>query len=114
MKLNQQQIGNACLLAVEGRLDPDGTAEFKRQITDIMDAGTRYLVVDIAELDYLCSWAIGTLVSADGRIRKGGGTLYLAGARPEIKDLFDLLNLSGMLHLCDSTEEALAQIQGAG
>ena len=109
MNLRQRQVGDVCVLTVEGRLDEEGTAEFRRQITGIMDAGTRYLVVDIAELDYLCSWAIGTLVSANGRIRKEGGALYLAGARPHIMDLLELLNLKSTLHLCASTEEALAQ-----
>ena len=112
MKLTQKRLGDTAVLTVEGKLRYEEALELKGEIARILDAGAGNLVIDMEKVAYLSSSAIGTLVSANGRIRKNGGALYLAGVSPELMGLFELLHLASILQFCASTDEALAKIQG--
>jgi len=112
IKLRRRKVGSAAVLTVEGELHYNEAVKLKEELARILDSGTVNLVIDVEKVNYLSSSAIGSLVSANGRIRKNGGVLYLAGMTPELMELFQLLRLTAILQFSASTDEALAKLRG--
>jgi len=112
IKLRRRKVGSAAVLTVEGELHYNEAVKLKEELARILDSGTVNLVIDVEKVNYLSSSAIGSLVSANGRIRKNGGVLYLAGMTAELMELFQLLRLTAILQFSASTDEALAKLKG--
>lgn len=55
------------------------------------------LVVDLDEVDFLDSRAVGALLQSSKRMRSKGGTFYLANPRPAVREIMKLLKLDKVL-----------------
>lgn len=54
---------------------------------------TPRVIIDLSGANFLDSRSIGILAESRARIRASGGRLALAGARPEVVRLFELIGL---------------------
>jgi N-acetylglucosaminyldiphosphoundecaprenol N-acetyl-beta-D-mannosaminyltransferase len=58
---------------------------------------TRALVLDLAQVDFIDSRAVGSLIRVHKRMVAKGGGLYLANARPAVREIITLLRLDQIL-----------------
>jgi anti-anti-sigma factor len=54
---------------------------------------TQVIVIDLSAANFLDSRSIGILADWQARLRDSGGRLALAGTRPEVVRLFELIGL---------------------
>jgi anti-sigma B factor antagonist len=66
------------------------------------------LVMDMAEVDFLTSTALGKLVALNTRMRAGGGRLVLANVPELIYEIFAVTSLDRLLDIQRATEDGLA------
>lgn len=70
--------------------------------------GAPALIVDLGELEFMDSTAIGELVVLTRRLREAGLPYCLAELRPPLMALARLMRLERVLAFCDSVDTALA------
>ena len=72
-------------------------------------AGDRapFLLVNLAELDYLCSTGLGTLLAQSRRQEKRGGWLRIHSPSPTVRMILGLSGVSDILVSSDSARAAL-------
>jgi anti-anti-sigma regulatory factor len=73
-------------LGVRGTLDGTTMGELTRRIDAALDAGVRWLIVDIAEAATVADPALDALVAAARELRTRKGELILAGAQGDVAD----------------------------
>jgi anti-anti-sigma factor len=84
-----------------------GAAEaFERQLQQLIRAGYRNLVVDLAEVDSIDSAGIRALVRAHTSARRVEGTLRLAAAGRGVAKVIELSNLGGIFQIYESVDAA--------
>jgi anti-sigma B factor antagonist len=82
-----------------------GDAEYAAQ--KIISSGSKKMVVDITGVDYLDSAALGMLIFITGEMTRGGGTVYVAGPKPRVSEIFKICQAHTVLHLHASLDGAL-------
>jgi len=89
----------ACVVRLSGDIDMSVVPELRASLDDALEGGCSNVVLDLAEVTYADSSALGLLVWLDHRLRPSGGRLVLAGAR---RDVARILELSGLVSVAAS------------
>jgi anti-anti-sigma factor len=99
--------GARMLLSPREPLVAGGAAEaFEQQLQQLIRAGYRNLVVDLAAVEAIDSAGIRALVRAHTSARRVDGTLRLAAARRRVSEVIDLSHLSGIFQIYESVDAA--------
>jgi len=105
--IQQQKLKNGIVfVAVQGFLDAHTFEEMEKTITDLFDAGTYRLVVDLSKLDYISSAGAGVFIGAIGTAQENEGNIVLMKPSPNVKEVFDLLGLSQIFPFAGDVEAA--------
>ena len=66
------------------------------------------LLLNFSSVEFLSSAALGKLITLDKKMKAHGGTLKLAGIRPEIYEVFAITKLNRLFDIRRDEAEALA------
>jgi anti-sigma B factor antagonist len=99
------------LIVVSGELDYGASPRLRARISTHIDGGTRHLVLDLSEVTFIDSTAIGVLVAAATRLReseRGSLRAVCADGNARVLRIFDIAGVADVLDLHGSREEAFA------
>jgi anti-anti-sigma factor len=85
----------ACVVRLSGELDMSVVPDVRAGVEDALESGCVSIVLDLAEVTYADSTALGLLVWLDRMLRPVGGTLVLAGANRNVSRVLELSGLVG-------------------
>lgn len=96
------------VLALTGDADLHSANELRARLGTSIEAGARVLVVDLSEVTFIDSMALGVLLEAMKRLRARGGVLRIAGPRPDVRRIFEITLLDRIFPLDATRSAALA------
>ena len=105
--------GDVCIIRVGGCVDFDVAPQLKHYIVDHIGTGTRRLVVDLSDVEFIDSTAIGVLVGVLKRLRDLGGSLALVCDSDNVRNIFEIVGLENVIPLHRSRDDALAALAQA-
>jgi anti-sigma B factor antagonist len=108
LSLNVRTVGEQSVLDVVGEVDVYSAPELRERLAALLTASTPSLVVNLAEVSFLDSTGIGTLVAGLNRAVQFGGTLTLVCDHERILKLFRITGLDTVFAIRPSVDEALA------
>ena len=76
------------------------------KVQSLLDKGTRFFVLNLAELDYMDSSGLGQLISIWTSVRTSGGNLVLLKAGPRIRRLLVTTRLQVIFDVFDDEDKA--------
>jgi len=88
-----------------GELDIANAIELRDELGAHLDAGRRVIRIDVSDVEFMDSTAVGALVVADSRCREMHGSLILTGVRRSLRRLLQIAGLDQVL-LIDSANGA--------
>ena len=96
------------VIAVSGDVDAAAADPLDAALAkaSAIDSGQALVVVDLTAANFLDSRTIGILAGWQTRIRASGGRFALAGARPEVARLFELIGLGETFDFFPSVDAA--------
>jgi anti-sigma B factor antagonist len=97
-----------------GDMDLHIAPELRERLTRAIDDGARALVVDLSDVTFIDSMALGVLLGTTKRMRSEGGHLRLVVARSEVRRIFEITLLDRVLAIDSTREEAVANVGSAG
>ena len=103
-----QTIQDTVVLNVHGRLDSSNQNSFA-EMAHAKLTENPYLIINLANAEFLDSSALGTIVALANRARDGGGDVWLAAVPPAIARVLALLRLDQFFQICDDVESALTR-----
>lgn len=93
MQLTILQSGNDTIVGVlSPRLDASVAPQFKTEMTAMINAGAKHIVLDMAEVRMIDSSGLGTLVSIL-KLLNGQGTIVIRAVTPSVLGLFKLTRM---------------------
>ncbi|KAB2923493.1 MAG: STAS domain-containing protein [Bacteroidetes bacterium] len=111
MKSSTIDEGRVVILEPKGSLvGGDETDELKRSIQDLLEKGNRKLIIDLGNVEYLNSSAIGALVSAHTSYLNRQGRMVLCNVNKSISNVFIVTKLSTIFAAFDKREDAIYDI----
>lgn len=95
------------VLRIVGEVDLCSAPQLRQRVIELLADGTRHIVADLREVDFLDSTGLGALVGSLKRLREQGGSLKLVTSAGRIPELFRLTGLFRVFALCQSVPEAI-------
>lgn len=93
MQTNVTSGSGRSVIRLQGRFDFNAHREFREAIdTSLADATNREVMVDLADVDYLDSSALGMLLMLRDKAKALGRAVTLANCRGAVKQVLDIAN----------------------
>lgn len=95
------------VLRPKGELDVQTCQPLKDQIQESLRRGQNRLVVDLSDVTYVDSSALGVLVTGLKMVRQSSGTLKLCGLQGNVLRVFELTRLTKFFEIYENADQAL-------
>lgn len=110
MKLEQHSIDDVQILHPIGHLDSTSSPELERVLTECLAAGTRRLLFDFSDLDYISSAGLRVVLLAGKRLRPVQGKMALIGMRNVVREVFEMSGFLTLFAVADTIEEGIGKV----
>lgn len=109
MEIQVESLKRCDLVRVSGQVDSATAPELQDKLLEVIEAGTRYMVVNLKEVDFMSSAGLTALLRARIRLRKRlpPGEIAISEMSPRLKETFELVGMHYIFHFYDSDAEAV-------
>jgi anti-sigma B factor antagonist len=108
MKLVTRLIDCVEVVQINGRIElGEGSAAVRDVVRDLLAKGRKKILLNLADVDYIDSAGLGTLVSAFTSVRNDGGELKLVFLTKKVQDLLQMTRLYTVFDIFDDEEAAI-------
>jgi anti-anti-sigma factor len=109
IQIAQEQQDGMRILALSGRLDTETAADVELALQDLLAAGERRYLVDLAGIGYVSSAGLRVLLSLAKKLDGGNGELKLCGLNASVRQVFDMTGFSKLFAIFPNRDAALGQ-----
>lgn len=106
------EMSTTVVASLTGHLEAPGAARLWDAATPLLSEDSPSLVVDMTGVDLMASAGVGALVRLYHRVQKLGGRMAVIGTSERVRGVIEVVQLSQILNICDTMEEARARLQG--
>jgi anti-anti-sigma factor len=100
---------DAAILSLSGKFLAGSDGPYLRQkVKDLMEAGTRKLIVQFADVPYIDSTGLGFLAGARATVQDAGARIVLASLNRHVRKILDEVNLTQFFAVADNEAAAMA------
>ncbi len=109
MKITTRQVDGVTILDLSGRITlGEGSVLLRDAVRDLLAKGSKQILLNLADVNYIDSSGIGELVSAYTTARNQGGELKLLNLTKKVHDLLQITKLYTVFDVKDDEASAIA------
>jgi anti-sigma B factor antagonist len=109
MKVTTRQVDGITILDLSGRITlGEGSVQLRDAVRDLLAKGSKLILLNLADVNYIDSSGIGELVSAYTTVRNQGGELKLLNLTKKVHDLLQITKLYTVFDVKDDEASAIA------
>ena len=112
LRLTVEKAGPESTVIVHqaGLIDTYNSDFFRSQVTRLIEAGYKNIIIDSSATTFMSSTGIGAYTALLKAISQRKGTLTIYGMPTKIFEVFQLLGFSSFFRFCNTKEEALGML----
>lgn len=115
MRLTVEQQGDVRIVRVqEAKMTYPILASFFNDIQQIVESGTRKLIVDLGAVTYIDSASIGCLMDVHRLLQEHDGAVGLIGLQSRVETMISMTGVQRIVEIHASEAAALASFARAG
>lgn len=100
-------VEDATILSPRGEIDLSRAPSLRVQISVVQAKKPKRLIIDLAEVPYMDSSGVATLVEAMQMARKNGGKLILAALQERVRSIFEIARLDMVFTIVGTADDAM-------
>ena len=108
MNIIERTLNDVIVLDLEGDLAIESNVQFRKHVADIIDAGARKLIVNMARVKYMDSSGLGELISCYTTLQRVSGRIKLLHLSDRLQYLLAITKLTSVFETFDSEPAAVA------
>src|SRR3982750_3086482 len=109
MKSSTRQIDGVTIVDLSGRITlGEGSVILRDTVRELMGKGSKKILLNLGDVNYIDSSGIGELVSAFTTVRNQGGELKLLNLTKKVHDLLQITKLYTVFDIKDDEASAIA------
>jgi stage II sporulation protein AA (anti-sigma F factor antagonist) len=109
MEILEARTGDMAVVHVVGQVNSSNAPELDERLKQLVEAGCRGIVIDLARLDYMTSAGFRCLLRAERHVQQVAGKLVLCGLQGLTLELFEVGGFLEMLTIVPTREQAMRQ-----
>ena len=106
-----EEKGDIRIVCCKGYIDTTTSSQLENTMGELMQNKVYKIVIDLGEVDYISSAGWGIFISEIKNIRKNKGDLKLVNMKPEVMEIFELLDFTNILEYYKSVDEAMKKFK---
>lgn len=107
---DSEEFDDVVVLGLTGELDLSTAPSLRQRLLAIGDEG-KSIVLDLAGVSFADSTTLGVFVTAHKRLTEQGRRLAIANPVPGIRQILEITNLDGVIAVCGTRSDAIAQVR---
>ncbi len=112
METKIRHVEGVTVLDLSGRITlGEASGKLRGAVQEALSAGSKKILLNLAEVNYIDSAGLGELVSAYTTVKNAGGDLKLLGLTKKVKDLLVITKLLTVFDVKETEKEAIASFQ---
>lgn len=114
MELKTQETPEGVkVISLAGRMDIAGTQEIDLRFTSIAASNKALIAVDLAEVSFLASIGMRTLVSSARALMNRGGAMALASPQPLVRQALVAAGIDSLIPIYPDVGEAARELRAS-
>jgi anti-anti-sigma factor len=110
LNIGQSHDGGVCIVTLSGRIDSTNANDLMSQLTKLILAGEKSIVVDLGAVLYLTSAAFRALLVATDEAEHNAAKFVLCSLGGHVRELFEMGGLLEVFTVHPSRAEAVARL----
>ena len=102
-----RQEGGGVIVDLQGEIDLHQSPQLHERLVEVCKSKPKVLVLNLAEVAYMDSSGVGTLVHTYRTVSGYQGRMALAGLQDRVRSVFEISRLDKYFQIFDSVEAAL-------
>jgi anti-sigma B factor antagonist len=108
MKVATRQVDGVTILDLSGRITlGEGSVTLRDTVHDVLSKGSKKILLNLGDINYIDSSGIGELVSGFTSVRNAGGELKLLNLTKKVHDLLQITKLYTVFDIWDNEASAI-------
>ena len=114
LSIVEKEVGGVTILELSGRVTlGDESSRLRSKIKEELDKGKTRLILNLAEVSYIDSAGLGTLVAGYTSAQNQGAEMKLANLTKKFREQLNITKLVTIFEVHDTVEDAIKSF-GAG
>ncbi len=110
-KIEIMTEGDVTVAVVVPRFDAYTANDVETVLQDQIAKGTKKIIVDFSQTEYIASAGLRVLLSAAKSLQKSGGQIVLFSMKPYVYEVFEISGFTQIFKIYASQQEALASLK---
>lgn len=112
LKFKTRQVDGVSIMDLSGRITlGEGSVTLRDAVRDVLNKGSKKILLNLGDVDYIDSSGLGELVSAYTAVKNQGGEMKLLNLTKKVKDLLQITKLYTVFDVNDDEAAAVASFQ---
>lgn len=107
MDIIEEKQGGINIFKLNGRLDSNTSQGFEKKLFQAISDGSKTMVVDFKELDYISSAGLRVILKATKAIKREDGRIMLCSMQDYVKEVFEIAGFDSFLPIVANMDDAL-------
>lgn len=109
MEIKVESMRRCELVTLSGQIDSASAPEFEQRLLDLIEAGSKNLVLNFRGVSFISSPGLKALLAAQIRTRKKipPGEVVISEISPKLKEILELVGLHHLFKFYDQDVEAV-------
>jgi anti-sigma B factor antagonist len=113
MQTTIRQIDDIAIVGVSGRITlGEGNVMLREMVRELMDKGSKKILLNLGEVEYVDSSGVGELVRTYTTVRNQGGEFKLVNLSQRVNDLLQMTRLCAVFDIEKDEASALKSLGG--
>ena len=109
LSIDVRSEGRAAVVVVHGSAGMGDVDKMRLVLEELIDSETSPIVLDLGDLDFICSSVLGAIIYAHLSTRHYDGRILLTGPKPPVQKLLEATCLTKLFPVFPTSEQALRQ-----
>lgn len=97
------------VVSVSGRLDASTAQTLEKNCAELISAGSSKLILNLADLEYVSSAGLRSVLAVGKKLKAVGGSLVLCSLSGLVKEVFSISGFDSFFPEYESVESAIAK-----
>jgi anti-sigma B factor antagonist len=107
MEIIEEKQNAISIFKLNGRLDSNTSQGFEKKIFDAISDGSKNMIVDFKDLDYISSAGLRVILKATKALNREEGKIMLCSMQDYVKEVFEIAGFDSFLSIVGTMDEAL-------